>query len=366
MTGAETMRMMRHLAHARYDPSGRYVILVASSTIPAVDVPRGLSDLSVWDIQATRRICFLKDISYITGISFGPRDGQFMAAHGDGSITLRDIQSGKVLHTLRGDEGRPAALLSIAHQTGSKWIVAGSLDGALSVWDVAERKLQGALQGEEGYWSRVGMNLDGSLVYQINSGNARLWDPGSLKEISSFKASEGEGPIEFDHKCSRLAVAGSNGSIRLLEPGNAKVTLHLEGPGSKIVSLRFSAIGEIIASGAMDGEVRLWSTKTGRCLRTLRAHKGPVTGLTFSADGTILVTHGFKEKTIRVWNSGSGAETRDIDSNAQSSTVDISPDSKFIVVVTSDLKADHIELSTGHKLATLEHEDPVKQFLNGE
>jgi WD40 repeat protein len=51
------------------------------------------------------------------------------------------------------------------------------------------------------------------------------------------------------------------------------------------MSVCWSADGERLASGGIDGTVRLWEASSGKELAVLEGHKGGVTSVCWSADG---------------------------------------------------------------------------------
>jgi WD40 repeat protein len=66
----------------------------------------------------------------------------------------------------------------------------------------------------------------------------------------------------------------------------------------------FSAAGDRIAF-AVDAEIQIHDTRTGRLVRRLVGHEGPVEALEFAADGRGLVS-GAVDRTVRTWDLGSG------------------------------------------------------------
>ena len=67
---------------------------------------------------------------------------------------------------------------------------------------------------------------------------------------------------------------------------------------------------------------RLWEGTSGRLLATLEGHTGPVYGVALSADGGMLAT-GSVDGTIRLWNPSSGACLRILRTHRRYERVDI-------------------------------------------
>lgn len=57
-----------------------------------------------------------------------------------------------------------------------------------------------------------------------------------------------------------------------------------------------------VASGSYDGEVRVWDLPQQACIRNFQAHDGFLRGITYSLDGTQIITVG-DDKTIKMWRS---------------------------------------------------------------
>ena len=83
----------------------------------------------------------------------------------------------------------------------------------------------------------------------------------------------------------------------------------LEGHINGVTCLAVLGDGVSLASGSGDKTVRLWNTKTGACTRVLEGHTRAVICLAVLDDGVSLAS-GSRDNTTRLWNTKTGACTR--------------------------------------------------------
>jgi WD40 repeat protein len=88
----------------------------------------------------------------------------------------------------------------------------------------------------------------------------------------------------------------------LQEARNSGTIGLLHGPTTTLTSLAFSPNGELLASGANEGTVRLWNVKNHKQLAQISAGTLPVKTVAFSPDGHSLVA-GDEDGTVSFWNS---------------------------------------------------------------
>ncbi len=72
-----------------------------------------------------------------------------------------------------------------------------------------------------------------------------------------------------------------------------------------VSALAYSPDGAWLASGALDGSLRLWPGGGGAAVRRLEGHTDAVWGLAFSPDGARLIS-GSDDRTVRVWELPAG------------------------------------------------------------
>ena len=123
------------------------------------------------------------------------------------------------------------------------------------------------------------------------------------------KARLGQGRINditYSPDGSRLVVAGSIG-IWLYDTATLQEINLLTGHSGPVEGVMFTPDGSILASGSRDKTVRLWDARTGEHLRTLTLHMHSVEADVFSPDGSERPRAGeYPFGTVRLWNAVTG------------------------------------------------------------
>jgi WD40 repeat protein len=159
--------------------------------------------------------------------------------------------------------------------------------------------------------------------------------------------------LRFSPDGTLLAVGG-NREVLLHKPDGTGVVRRLPGKAERILSLAFSADGQIlIASGgnpARSGEIQVWNPREGKLLRSIDISNDTVFGGSVSADGK-KVAVGCTDNTVRAFDTSSGKELYKIASheNWVLGTV-FGIDSKRIVSVGRDRAAKLIDANAGQFL----------------
>ncbi|HZN19013.1 MAG TPA: hypothetical protein VFB84_12700, partial [Micromonosporaceae bacterium] len=102
-----------------------------------------------------------------------------------------------------------------------------------------------------------------------------------------------------------------------------------------------------------DTTTRLWQTSTGQHHTTLKGHTGPVSGVAFSPDGTLLATAS-SDTTTRLWQTSTGQHHTTLEGHTNwVNGVAFSPDGTLLATASDDNTARLWEVATGTCLAVL-------------
>ncbi len=131
-------------------------------------------------------------------------------------------------------------------------------------------------------------------------------------------------------------------------------TLH--GHTLGVYGVSFSPDGTRIVTGCADGTAKVWDARRGTSLLDLKGHKALVRSVNFSPDGARIVT-GSHDKTARVWDARTGTLLLDLKGHTDIVTsVNFSPDGTRIVTGSGDKTVKVWDAHTGKPL--LEVKEP--------
>ncbi|MCX8566739.1 MAG: WD domain-containing protein, G-beta repeat-containing protein [Glomeribacter sp. 1016415] len=198
------------------------------------------------------------------GMTFSLSNGMSALGSTDGSVELRRVENGELLHTLTG---HGSEISNISFANSNKIVASGSMDGAVKLWRLE----------------------NGALLHTLT---------GHDSEISSISFSHIG--INFPKSNEIIASGSMDGVMKLWRVENGELLHKLAGHDSGISVISFPVSNEIIASGSMDGVLKLWRVESGELLHTLIGHSSEVFRVIFSVSTNILVSES-ADSMVNVW-----------------------------------------------------------------
>ncbi|WP_017303042.1 ankyrin repeat domain-containing protein [Spirulina subsalsa] len=244
--------------------------------------------------------------------------------------------------------GHYKAMTTVAFSADSQWLVSGSSDRTLKLWNVAtgEAVRQFYQMGQEAI-TIVQFSPDGQYIFAgTSAGKVHIWE---------------------------------------IESGICLYNLTVDSQG--ITALAVSPDGLYLMTGGYQGRVQLWEIATGRCLRTFSGHQTPITAVQFSPDGqycisseagTSLAHQGYPSQTTtaptprtdgsvalallspttlgnwQYWQIATGESLQTVSGLRSGLTsVTFSPDGNYVVSASTDHTLSVWAVRVGRKIRTL-------------
>jgi WD40 repeat protein len=215
-------------------------------------------------------------------------------------------------------KGHSNAVTSVAFSADSRWLLTGSNDQTLRLWDAATGTL---IRTFTGHLSKVNAI---AFVFENNralSGGAdkvlRLWDLSTGQLLSTFDGHREPINSIAVSKDSRLAISGSaDKTVKLWDLSKRRAPRTLDGHTDEVTSVVFSPDGKLALSGSADKMAIVWDVATGKRLQTLRGHVDKVKSVAFSPDARLVVS-GSEDRTFKIWDVATGTLLRSIQASAR-------------------------------------------------
>jgi WD40 repeat protein len=296
------------------------------------------------------------EIANITSVAFSP-DGLQIAAIAEHSSQVKvwSVESGRmILNNLEG----LTDVTEVMFSPDGEWIIAAHRDQFISIWDANTGELEDRLP-QSGNIKSIQLSPDAQFLLSASlDGSAQLW---RLKD-NSAKAN----PVK-PFKSQFIATLPQ---------------------GSPVTQSVFSPNGQWVATASNNGVTNLWSTATGKRLRTFEQKKPtpsgllhvsnpllrpvqntaqPIVQMKFSPNGKILVTTD-PTNHVWLWDIASGTLKNEVMIPAASTVpsqptdnlMSLSPDAGMMAIVeppTANDPASHSahlwDMETGKEVATL-------------
>lgn len=265
-----------------------------------------------------------------------------------GEARLLSAKDGSVLHTFVA----PRGVRSVAWVAKGALVVTGGYSDGVRGFDVKERKEVFRLAENQSVDNVRVTPDDKLLVVSFGSGDVRLYELATRKEVYHFGAAHDGGVwgMAVSPDGALLATGGKDNYANLFDLTTRKRTHGLKHAG-EVNGLAFTPDGKYLATGCTDSRVRVFDARTGDRVAMFAAHaRGTVTDLQFTSDGKLLATAGM-DGTVRVWDVSdlkNPTETKQLKAhNGAAFGVAISPDDRRLVSAGWDDQVKAWDLKTG-------------------
>lgn len=368
--------------------NGKMVIgdLVVDLRLPVVFSPDGSriairsadEDVLLWAMEAPLLpVATLKGHTLpVTALVFSPDSRRLVSGSNDGFIRIWDVAERTLLRAIDccthiQSLTNPTELSRINADIASvdvspkgKWIVTGSADETVRVWDIDDGTLvAGPFTGHWGFsllvsfspdgarvascaedrsirlWSvREGMlasthdsrmfditsitfSPSGSRIYTTSPYGVSLWNANDGSLVSNVTSARPRSAcsLPISHDGTRIAVFLEDHSVQVISiKDRSRIAGPFRGHTALATCAAFSADGLHLVTGSEDCTLRMWSFRDGGSVAgPFVGHTKTIVRVSVSRDGSRVASYSL-DGTIRVWNTRSNAMKVDVGSSSLS------------------------------------------------
>ena len=240
--------------------------------------------LEVWNWPRYQRLFYFDNRSSVQSLKF---DQSLLAIGGRGGLI-------KILNLNTLKEKRLNAHISVIHELHfeSDFLISGSHDGTLKVWNKWTYQLQNSL--DVGIILKFAYNKS-LIAFTLGHGELTLWD-WKANTIEKIKAHNQE--ITTLNFVGDFLLTGSLDEVIKKWDLAQKTCIRTYVGHTKPISALWCDQLTLI-SGSQNGEIRVWNQATGECLNILHLHKKEIVSLGYS-QGQIWAFS--RKEGVKVWD----------------------------------------------------------------
>lgn len=236
-----------------------------------------------------------------------PKGKNYLYCNGN-SVFIRDVENPAIVD-IYTQHSQPTTVAKYA--PSGFYICSGDITGKIRIWDTTQKEhiLKNEFRPFSGIVRDIVWSPDSKRLVIVGAGNQQfgvpiLWDTGTtVGEISNH--TKVINTVDFKPtRPFRVVTGGDDYAVVLHEGPPFKYKKMILDHSNFVQVCRYSPNGEIFVTGASDGKMLVYDGKTGESVGSFggeKAHKGSVFGLTFSPDGTQILTCS-GDKTAKLWD----------------------------------------------------------------
>jgi WD40 repeat protein len=234
-----------------------------------------------------------------------PDGNRAVSASEDETLKVWDLKRGEELCTLSGHRWR---VTSVAVTPDGNRAVSASDDQTLKVWDLDRGKKLRTLKGRDWGVTSVVLTPDGTRAVSASWNVLKVWDLETGKKLRTLKGHVDDvTSLAVTPDGTRAVSASRDQTLKSWDLGRGE---------------------ELRTSSSISGEIRLFLRLTSRrepSLITMRGHRGDVTSVAVTPDGTRSVSTS-SDQTLKVWDLVAGETLATFYADAVLLCVDVLPD----------------------------------------
>ncbi|MFM9196512.1 MAG: protein kinase domain-containing protein [Planctomycetia bacterium] len=261
-------------------------------------------------------------------LAFSPDGGRLVTSSHEHGLQVWSVADGALVAQLRD---HPAVVTALAYSPDGGQIASATANGTIRIWNADTFALEGERLGHDGIVGTLAFRDDGeTLASGSYDGTVRIWSRTATAPLAVLAGVGGMTAVAYRPDGLQLAVApAGKGVVELWDPHTVERTRTLGLAGhtgadtitKTVHQIAYSPDGRLVAAACetadRGGFVGVWNTDTGEQLHAFGDHARGAVTVTFSPDGSRLLTTSGDE-VLLAWDLVTGRRLMAIPARQQS------------------------------------------------
>jgi WD40 repeat protein len=270
-----------------------------------------IGPLAVWDLNQ-QRLVDSSDLEGVTSIAVSPNARYLVAAGVDGSIRVLRVSG---LHKGPKLEGHEGGVTAVAFSADSRWVATGGEDGRVRMSATATGRLLLTLDlsADNSPIEALTFGDDGSLAVATQN-RLQIFRPGGLGAVRTLGALTE--PVAMAASEQYYAAVYQDSTVQLWDVSSLRPLSSWNAQDNGVLDMDISTDGNwLVTGGGQLGDsaraqanseryltVYLWSTESGERVAAFGGHDQAVTTVDFASESR-RVASGSLDGTVRLWDT---------------------------------------------------------------
>jgi WD40 repeat protein len=301
----------------------------------------------VWDSRTGTLLALLRGHTFpVRSLAFSPDGSRLASAGPDGVLKLWGARSGAEIATLRG---HAAQVWSVVYSPDGTRLASASEDKTVKLWDGRSGADLATLRGHTSAVFAVAYSPDGTHLASASwDRTVKLWDATRGAELATLRGhTDPVNSVVYSPDGTRIVSASFDKTVKVWDAKRGALIATLRGHTAPVHSVVHSPDGTRLASAATESgyagskgneppELKLWDARSPAPAATLRGHPDALIAVSYSADGTRLVSTDVSGSTL-VWDAATGKLLPGEPPPPRLAEDNVSPDGATVAVPTGNL-----------------------------
>ncbi len=253
----------------------------------------------IWDTKTGEKSkSFGGHAEKVTGVVYNSNYKTFVTASADMKLVVWGAEDSKPKGIIKGNTS-PVTCVSI---NPINEYIANGAGNEIKIWD-EKYKAVVSLQGHTKQVNSIAFSSDGKyLVSGSSDGTVRIWDPASGQLLHTMEASEKEIlSVCFSADGKYVASGGTDNLVKIWNVQSGNKVYEFADYKTPINAVTFSPDVQYIVAGGTAGNIVIWNITLQQVAQTFPANAKGINAIAFNDEGNMFVSVG-NDAAIKIWD----------------------------------------------------------------